>query len=179
MSSVAGASFVANQTAAERFVIFGQYYDDLVRHMTVKLQSHDRAQDVAQETFLRVLAQDSSAPIDQPRAFIYKTALNLTIDLFRQRQCRAEESLDAEGTHSALIVPAEQETVLAAKEQVRLLSEALMDLPPRCRHVFFLHRFKERSHAEIAAHLGISISMVEKHIMRATAFCRERFKDIS
>lgn len=175
---IATLSFVANQTVAERFVLFGQYYDELVRHLTVKLQSPDRAQDVAQETFLRVLSQDSSAPIDQPRAFLYKAAFNLTVDLYRRQQCRSEESLDAEGTHPAFIVPAEQETVLAAKEQVRLLSDALMELPPRCRHVFFLHKFKERSHAEIAAHLGISISMVEKHVVRATTFCRDRFKDI-
>lgn len=168
-----------SQIAVERFVLFRQYYDELVRYLTVKLRSRDQAQDVVQETFLRVLAQDSSAPIDQPRAFLYKTALNLTVDQFRQRQRRAEESLDAEMAQPALIAPAEQETVVAAKEQVRLLYEALMELPPRCRHVFLLHKFKDRSHAEIAAHLGISISMVEKHILKATAFCRERFKDIS
>ncbi|MBX3301088.1 MAG: sigma-70 family RNA polymerase sigma factor [Nitrospira sp.] len=170
---------MANEIATERFIMFRQYYDELVRHLTLKLRSRDQAQDVAQETFLRVLTQDSSVPIEQPRAFLYKTAFNLTIDQFRRQQCRAEEPLDADVVQSALIVPAEQEKVLAFKEQVRLLYEALMELPPRCRHVFLLHKFKERSHAEIAAQLGISISMVEKHILKATAFCRERFKEIS
>lgn len=169
---------MANQLAAERFSLFQEYYDELVRYLTVKLRSRDQALDVAQETFLRVLAHGSSAPIEQPRAFLYKTALNLTIDLFRQRQRRAEESLHADDIQFALTVPPEQETAVAVKEQVRLLHDALMELPPRCRHVFLLHKFKERSHAEIAAHLGISISMVEKHIIKATAFCRERFQDI-
>lgn len=161
--------------ATERFVLFQQYYDELVRHLTAKLRSRDQAQDIAQETFLRVLAQDSSVPIEQPRAFLYKTAFNLTVDLFRRQQRRAEEPLDAESAYPAFITPAEQETVVSAKEQVRLLYDALMELPPRCRHVFLLHKFKDRSHAEIAAQLGISISMVEKHILKATSFCRERF----
>ncbi|MDN5941644.1 MAG: sigma-70 family RNA polymerase sigma factor [Nitrospira sp.] len=169
---------MAHEIPAERFSLFREYYDELVRYLTVKLRSRDSAMDVAQETFLRVLTQGSSAPIDRPRAFLYKTAFNLTVDLFRQRQRRAEESLDADHVQSALIAPPEQETVAMAKEQVSLLYDALMELPPRCRQVFLLHKFKERSHAEIAAHLDISISMVEKHIIKATAFCRERFTDI-
>ncbi len=170
---------MANEIAAERFVIFRQYYDELVKFLTVKLRSRDQALDVAQETFLRVLAQGSSVPIDRPRAFLNKTAINLTVDLFRRRQRRVEQSLDTDDIQTVLVAPPEQETVVAAKEQIRLLYEALMELPPRCRHVFLLHKFKERSHAEIAEQLGISISMVEKHILKATAFCRERFKDIS
>jgi RNA polymerase sigma factor (sigma-70 family) len=169
---------VAHEITAERFSLFREYYDELVRYLTVKLRSRDSAMDVAQETFLRVLAQDSSVPIHRPRAFLYKTALNLTVDLFRQRQRRAEESWDAEAIQPRLIAPAEQETIVAAKEEVRLLYEAIMDLPPRCRQIFLLHKFKGHSHAEIAARLDISISMVEKHIIKATAFCRERFKGI-
>jgi RNA polymerase sigma-70 factor (ECF subfamily) len=134
--------------------------------------------DVAQETFLRVLTHESSSPIGKPRAFLYRTALNLTVDLFRRQQRHVEESLDEESLEGSLIAPAEQETHAEAKEQVRLLYEAVMELPPRCRQVFLLHKFKDYSHAEIASHLGISISMVEKHVLKATAFCRARFKDL-
>lgn len=168
-----------NQIAAERFSLFREYYDELVGFLTLKLRSRDQAMDVAQETFLRVLTQDSTVPVVQPRAFLYKTALNLTVDLFRKRQRRAEDSLDAEGMQESLIASPEQEAIVEAREQIRLLYEAIMELPPRCRQVFLLHKFKDRSHAEIAAHFGISISMVEKHISKATAHCRARFQDIS
>ena len=167
-----------NQLAAERFSLFREYYDELVSYLTLKLRSRDQAMDVAQEAYLRVLSQDSSAPILQPRAFLYKTALNLSVDLFRKKQRLAEESLDSEDIQEALVVQADQESVAESKEQVQLLYNAILELPPRCRQVFLLHKFKERSHEEIAAHLGISKSMVEKHIIKATAYCRERFKDI-
>jgi len=134
--------------------------------------------DVAQETYLRVLTNTSASSILQPRAFLYRTAINLTIDLFRKRQRQSEESLDVDGVREALVAPAEQEQVVEARERVRLLYDAILELPLRCRQVFILHKFKHRSHAEIAEHLGISISMVEKHIIKATAHCRDRFKDL-
>jgi RNA polymerase sigma-70 factor (ECF subfamily) len=170
---------VDSQITAERFSQFRTYYDELVAYLTVKLRSRDQAQDVAQETFLRVLSHDSSAPILKPRAFLYRTAINLTVDLFRKRRRQAEESLESEDIREALSVPADQESAMEAKEQLRLLQKAILELPLRCRQVFLLHKFKGRSHAEIAEHLDISISMVEKHIIKATAYCRERFKDLS
>jgi len=169
---------VANQIAAERAVIFQQYYDELVRFLTAKLRSRDQAMDVTQETFLRVLATDSNGSILRPRAFLYKTAINLTVDLFRKRRRQREESLEAGDFQDALVAPADQESMVETSQQIRLLQEAILELPLRCRQVFLLNKFKERSHAEIAAQLGISISMVEKHIMKATTHCRERFKDI-
>lgn len=170
---------MANPIAAERVVLFRQYYDELVKFLTVKLRSRDQAQDVAQETFLRVLSQDSSAPIFRPRAFLYKTAINLTVDLFRKRRRQEEESLESQGIREALVAPADQESAVEAKEQLRLLHEAILELPVRCRQVFLLHKFKGRSHADIAAHFNISVSMVEKHIIKAMAHCRKRLKDIS
>ena len=165
---------MAEFTTAERFSVFREYYDDLVSYLTMKLRSRDQAMDVAQETFLRVLTREPSAPILQPRAFLYKTALNLSIDLFRKRRQQAEEPLDSEDLQHLLPVPANQERIVESREQVLLLYRAILELPPKCRQVFLLHKFKERSHAEIAVHLGISKSMVEKHIIKAMTHCRQR-----
>jgi DNA-directed RNA polymerase specialized sigma24 family protein len=40
--------------------------------------------------------------------------------------------------------------------------------------VFLLHKFEGLSHADIATRLGISKNMVEKHIIKALAHCRDR-----
>lgn len=161
---------------AERFSLFRDYYDELLSYLTLKLRSRDRAMDVVQETYLRILSHEQSHPIHQPRAFLYRIALNLTIDLFRKQQRHAEESLDSEEIQRVLTVPADQETAVESREQIRLLYRAISELPPRCREVFLLHKFKERSHAEIAAHLGISKNMVEKHVIKALAHCRRRLE---
>lgn len=161
---------------AERFLLFREYYDDLVGYLTAKLWSRDHAMDVAQETFLRVLTHPSSRPILQPRAFLFKTAINLSIDLFRKRQWQAEEPFNVEELQDVLTVPADQETALEEREQIQLLYKAIQELPPQCREVFVLY-LKELPQADIAAQLGIFKSMVEKHIYKAMAHCRERFGD--
>lgn len=47
------------------------------------------------------------------------------------------------------------------------VDKVLDSLPERCREVFILSRFKKMKNREIAEHLGISVSMVEKHIRKA------------
>lgn len=167
-----------DQAKVDHFPLFREYYDELLSYLTLRLRSRDQARDLTQETFARVLAQDPSVTIRQPRAFLYKTAMNLTIDLFRRKQRHVEESLDAEELRDVLATPAQQCALAESKEESRLLYEAVLELPPRCREVFLLHLFKDLSHAEIAAQLGISKSMVEKHILRATVHCRDRLKDL-
>jgi RNA polymerase sigma-70 factor (ECF subfamily) len=54
--------------------------------------------------------------------------------------------------------------------------QAIAALPARTRDVFVLHRFEEMSGSRIAAALGLSVSAVEKHIMRALKVLYDRLK---
>lgn len=40
-------------------------------------------------------------------------------------------------------------------------------LPQRTREAFLMHRFESQTYRQIAARLGVSVSMVEKHIAEA------------
>jgi RNA polymerase sigma-70 factor (ECF subfamily) len=53
------------------------------------------------------------------------------------------------------------------REALQVVVSAIEGLPTRTRDVFVLHRFEEMTCSGIAEQLGMSISAVEKHIMKA------------
>jgi RNA polymerase sigma-70 factor (ECF subfamily) len=48
-----------------------------------------------------------------------------------------------------------------------LLNQIIQDLPPRCREAFILFKIEGLSQKQIAVNLGISLNMVERHLIRA------------
>lgn len=166
-----------DQRLALEASLFQQYYGELLRFLTAKLGCREQAADVVQDTFLRMRGVNDLAAVAQPRAFLYKTALNLTVDLFRRRRIRSEWTapLDITTEECPSATPRQDDEV-EAKQRVRLLHDAIAELPPKCRQVFLLHKFMDYSHSEIAGRLGISKNMVEKHVMKAMAHCRRRLE---
>jgi RNA polymerase sigma-70 factor (ECF subfamily) len=157
--------------------LFQRYSGELLRFLTVKLGCREQAADIVQDTFLRVRGVADLAMVAHPRAFLYKTALNLSVDLFRRQRIRDERMTQLDTIEDLASTSPHQDDIVDAKERVQLLYEAIKDLPPKCRQVFLLYKFEELPHAEIARRLGISKNMVEKHVMKAMAHCRRRVED--
>ncbi len=80
------------------------------------------------------------------------------------RHERAHRSLEENDHPVEWITP---ERVLEGKEALNVIMNRLSTMPERTRDVFVLHRFEGMAYAEIARRMGISVSSVEKHIMKA------------
>jgi len=150
-------------------------HTELLGFLIRQVGDRDLAADLTQESCLRVLvAQRQGQVIRNPRALLYRTARNLVIDHFRRRAVRRHEALD--GVPEAMHPPApghlQPEAVLASRETLQAYLMTIRALPNRCREAFVLHIFAELPHSRIAHHMGISLSMVEKHIARAMVACR-------
>lgn len=167
------------QNATLVLSLFHQYSGELLSFLTTRLGCREQAADVVQETYVRVLSLENPYAILQPRAFLYKTALNLTIDAFRRQRLRAERTVEFEMVEHLPSQLPDQEAVVESKQRVEILRCAINELPPKCRHVFLLHKFQSLPHAVIAERLGISKNMVEKHVMKAMAHCRKRLADVA
>jgi RNA polymerase sigma factor (sigma-70 family) len=128
------------------------------------------AEDVAQDACVRVLRMEQPDSVQAPVAFLLRVARNLFVD--RQR-ARAREATLFCRTGDLEHQPgetADPERILAGKQRLAVALDAIGRLPPRCREAFMFHRFDGLGYTAIARRMGISTSMVEKHI--ATAMSR-------
>ncbi|PTQ68993.1 sigma-70 family RNA polymerase sigma factor [Pseudomonas sp. GV071] len=152
------------------------YYRELVRFLSAKLGDRHAAADVAHDAYLRVMERSSQAQIESPRAFLYRTALNLVIDEHRRNALRRTETLDVLDQEEQFFCPSPHRS-LAQDQRLQLLQRALDELPALCRDAFLLRKLEGLSHDEIAQRLDISQSLVEKHIVNAMKHCRVRMRE--
>lgn len=128
----------------------------------------DDAEDLVQETFVRLLRKKDTDSIENPEAFLFTIARNLTYDRSRRRQTYSrhfDPSAEAD-TATELYGP---ERVLQSREALQGLLEGLADLSEQTQDIFLLHRLEGMKYAEIAELYGISRSAVEKHMIKALA----------
>ncbi|MEM1435685.1 MAG: sigma-70 family RNA polymerase sigma factor [Pseudomonadota bacterium] len=138
----------------------------LVNFLAARFRNSEEALEVAQEAWIRLMRHNNPEGLENARAFLFQTANNLAID--RARRAAVEERFAlAEAAATASDAAPSAEHTCAADEELRRLIDALGELPDATREAFVLHRFRGLPYQEIAAALGVSASMVEKHIIRA------------
>ncbi|ATQ43339.1 RNA polymerase sigma factor [Caulobacter mirabilis] len=141
----------------------------LLRRISRITRDPSNAEDVLQSAFVRVLEYRSNdREVADNDAFLARTAVNLAIDE-RRRNLRRGVGQAPDHEHVSDDLPLQDE-VLAARERLARLKAGLQRLSPRTREVFLLHRLDGLKYREIADHLGITVSAVEKHVAKAALF---------
>jgi len=155
-----------------------EFYTQILHFLRKRTDNASDAADMTQDVFTQWLGYQDRAKVEQPRAFLFQMARNLSRDHWRRQQVRL-------GLHSAHIErqpePLSDERddpMAAAQRQQRMeqLKVVLAELSPRRREALMLHRFEGLSQAQIAERMGISVSMVEKHIAFALLHCKQHLQ---
>lgn len=127
--------------------------------------------DVVQESLTRVWFARARQPIDSARAFLFKVARHMAIDVARRDKISPVDSVrDLDG----LLVIANEPDVIDAvstQEKARLLAQAIDTLPARCREIVILRKLQAVPQREVAARLGISEKTVEAQLARGLKRC--------
>lgn len=152
--------------------LFRRYHRDLTAYAYCKLRDRDAAADVVQDAFLRYLQRDGRGEDAlQPGLFLKRVVGNLTIDVGRQSRRRGTTvPIDAVAEHLADPAPSAERAIIARQDYARL-KRALDALPLPVRAALLLSRVEGLTHAEIAAHVGISGSLVSRHIVCGLRHC--------
>ena len=135
------------------------------------------AGDIVQEAYARLAGRAAPMPPANPRAFLYRVAGNLALDHLRRERARARVLMGGPPPEQVPDPRPSAVAALEARQRLAILVRAVDELPPRCRRVFVMRRFEDRDQDEIAAALGISRNMVEKHLRRALAHCAMRLDE--
>jgi RNA polymerase sigma factor (sigma-70 family) len=149
------------------------YRQPLIAYFKRRVGSREEAEDLTQEVFLRLVRRLDAETIDNPEAFVFRTAINLLRD--RSRRGKTWTSHLSELSHQqAPFEEVSPERVLNSRQSLTSVLRALDELDERTRDVFILHRLEGMKHAELAALYGVSVSSIEKYIMKALAHVAKR-----
>ena len=128
-----------------------------------------RAEDLSQDTFVRLLGREQLDTPREPRAFIAAVAKGLMFDHFRR--AALEQAYLAE---LALIPEAEQpspEVQHLILEDLMAIDRLLGKLSSKARAAFLYNRLDGLGHAEIAQRLGVSVPRVRQYLAQGIRQC--------
>jgi len=132
----------------------------------------ENASDLLQETFVRAIRREDFDSVADPPAFLKQIAINLSRDFARRRDSEAKYFVPGDAPEDISEPAVAPDALYETEELARRLLAAIEALPPKCRQAFVMRRFEDLSHEEIAARLGVSRNMVEKHLRLAMERCR-------
>lgn len=165
-------------TANDIAVLMQKHRHELLRFLARRVKCTEAAMDIFQDTFVRYAGYRNQEKIDNPRAFIFKIAANLATDYLRSRSRQLKYMADEDSMSPEIedSNPSPEQSALS-EQQLEQLIDALSELPPKCRRVFVLLKFKQYSYAQVQQELGISQTMILKYLNRALTHCRARLQE--
>jgi RNA polymerase sigma factor (sigma-70 family) len=128
-------------------------------------------EDLLHDTFARIIAAESWREIDSPAGFAIRTARNVVYDGLRRQQVVSIEFVADVGAMGLVDEQADPEQTLVARDELRRLRAIVEGLPTQQRRVFTLRKVYGMSPQAIADKLGLSVSTVEKHLVKAVREC--------
>ena len=178
---------ISTQVCCSRTMLFAQTAEDRVESLVREhagfvfrvaysvLRDHHDAEDVAQETFLRVLRHRSELPgIREPRAWLARIAFRIALNRYKSRRSDSEDPAVVLAGLAANGIPAEE--IVHRSEMKTLLEKLIATLPADLRDVLRLSTVEELTSAEIGTVLEIPDNSVRTRLYRARQLLREKLE---
>lgn len=148
---------------------FRQLFDAYYKYLTVTayryLHEGEKAKDMAQDAFVELWNRRETLTITSGvKAYLRQAVVNKCLNYIKR-----EKRLDFSENAMLPETPTTPEAMdnLEYEDTRKTIQDAIDTLPERCRIIFCMSRFDEKSHKEIAADLGISTKTIENQITRA------------
>ena len=164
-------------------ILVERYQDRIYSAVRNYVANPDDATDITQDAFVKAYCKLQS--FDSSSAFytwLYRIAVNTSIDYLRKRKSRPTDSLEDDKYTEIGFEPASTDVrtdpvkVATASEQNALLRSAIERLSDKLRSVLVLHDVEGLSQEEVAAILKVPVGTVKSRVSRARAELRDLLK---
>lgn len=139
-------------------------YTDLLGNIAYKSGCPHRAKDILHDAILCFVFSDNPSRIQSPHAYLRGIVSHLLVDEHRYASKFVEVDTVS---HEVQAHSPSAEHLADIRQRLNHLQRIIDNLPARCREVFWMFHVHGMSHKDIALQLGISVNMVERHIIRA------------
>jgi len=148
-------------------------YSDLKTRLARQLGSQELATEALHETWLRIQKLEDRAPVENPRAYVYRAALNTALNLLKSEHRRQRNRDDTTFEIEPDRGPG-PDRIMAGREDWRIILEAVMELSPRQQDVFRETFTENTGLPELARRYGVSTRTIQADLHRAVNHCRDR-----
>lgn len=154
--------------------VYLQHREELCRYIVNKFgMKFSEAEDIVHTAFTRFVGMDSPLTVENPRAFLYTASYNIAIDIKRHSQVKDRYSQSVVDNDAEIVDAVGPEREIEGKQRLGIISKALWNMPKKRRQLLLMSRFDGLSYAEIARQVGLSETVVRKHISNALADCQK------
>lgn len=154
--------------------LVARYQDRIYNYAYRMTGSREDAQDLAQETFIRVYTHLDRFRVEERFSpWIYRITTNLCLNHLKRRRRNVSllpDSADVDG-------PALPDSALEASEERLILQQAIMGLPEHYRAVILLRHVEELSYEEIAQVTELPLGTVKTRLFRARELLQHQLRD--
>lgn len=131
------------------------------------------ADDLVHDTFTRLIVCPGWRDIENVSAFAISTMRNIVLQAARRRKIVSIHAMSDIETLPICDDRPGSDRIVEGQEQWAALLAVIEALPPQCRRVFKMRKFEDLSYAQIADRLGLSISTIEKHLIKGLRLCSQ------
>ena len=159
-----------NEQAFEK--IYNSYSSRLFGNVFKMVKSETTTQEILQDVFIKIWSNRASIDLDKSfRSYLFRIAENKVYDFFRKasRDKKIQAQLFAIATEGYEHI----EEMIYRKENALLLQKAIDSLSPQRQQIFRLIKLDNKSYEEVSRQLGISVSTISDHIVKANKAIRE------
>jgi len=152
--------------------LFDAYYDELQHFIFFKTGDTEIAEDIIQDTFLKLWEMRSSVRVETARALLYTIAANLFANRYKRMKLKLklQQTIVEDRTFET------PEFEMELKEFDQKLQRVLSGLNENNRTVFLMNRMEQMTYSEIASALNISVKAVEKRMKKALEHVRKEIE---